>query len=134
MYTEVFFRAALVPNLPDEVLAPLRAMLGQVEVDRGGLPEHELFNCPRWDMLARGSSYYFPEHMQSALTKDDIRKQWCLALHADLKNYHDEIEKFFDWIDPYVDASPGEFIGYSLYEDVGPDESPINYYKKDVSA
>ncbi len=131
MYTEIFFRATLVKDVPDEVLDPIRAMLGQVEVDPNDLPDHPLFECPRWDMLARGSSYYFPEHAQSVLAKEEIRNAWGLILSADIKNYADEIGHFFDWIDPYVDAVPGEFLGYSLYEDVEPGTAPNSYFKKD---
>lgn len=130
MYTEIFFRATLVKDLPDEVLAPIRAMLGQVEIDSDDLPKHALFECTRWDMLAQGSSYYFPEHAKSALVKDDIRKAWSLSISGDIKNYEGEIGEFFDWIDPYVDAIPGEFLGYELYEDVEPNTPPTPYFKK----
>jgi len=130
MYTEIFFRATLVRDIPNEVLAPIRAMLGQVEVDPDDLPDHPLFECPRWDMLACSSSYYFPDHTPSGLSMDDIRKAWSLYLNADLKNYDDEIAKFFNWIDPYIDAAPGEFLGYSLYEDVDPETPPTPYFKK----
>jgi hypothetical protein len=130
MYTEIFFRATLVKDLPDEVLAPIRAMLGEIEVDPDDLPDHPLFECQRWDMLARCSSYYFPGHLRSVLVMDDILKAWALGLNADIKNYDGEIDKFFDWIDPYVDAGQGEFLGYSLYEDVDPNTGPQLYYKK----
>lgn len=130
MYTEIFFRATLKRDTPDEVLAPIRAMLGQAEVDPDDLPNHPLFECPRWDMLGMSSSYYFPDHTPSGMEKDDIRKAWGVYLNADLKNYDDEIEKFFDWIDPYIDAGPGEFLGYSLYEDVEPGTPPTPYFKK----
>lgn len=130
MYTEIFFRATLIKDIPDEVLAPIRAMLGQIEVDPDDLPDHPLFECPRWDMLGQGSSYYFPQHAASGVTHDEIRKAYGLALNADIKNYHEEIAKFFDWIDPYVDAAPGEFLGYELYEDVEPGTPPASYFKK----
>jgi len=130
MYTEIFFRATLVKDAPDEVLAPIRAMLGQIEVDPDDLPDHPLFECPRWDMLAQGSSYYFPDHASSGLAYDDIRKAYGLALNADIKNYHGEVEQFFDWINPYVDAIPGEPLGYELYEDMEPGKAPTLYFKK----
>lgn len=133
MYTEIFFRATLKCDVPEEVMAPIRAMFGESDVPPEDLPKHPLFECPRWDMLALGSSYYFPEHARSALVMDDIRKAWSVAINADVKDYHHEIEKFFDWIDPYVDAAPGEFIGYSLYEEVEPNTPPNMYYKKAAS-
>lgn len=130
MYTEIFFRATLKRDIPEEVLNPLRVMVGEIEAEGLNLPAHELFRCSRWDMLGRGGSYYFPEPTESLLAQEDIRKAWCLRLHANIKNYGGEIEAFFDWIDPYVDAYRGEFIGYSLYEENEPETPPTIYYKK----
>jgi hypothetical protein len=128
MYTEISFRATLKRDAPEEVVSALRAMIDLEKPE--ALPSHPLFECPRWDMLACSSSYYFPAHAPSGLEKDSIRGAWSVYLNADLKNYHDEIEKFFDWIDPYVDAAPGEFLGYELYEDVEPGTPPTPYFKK----
>ena len=130
MYTEIMFRATLKRDVPANVLAPIRAMIGQEEADAENLPSHQLFQCPRWSHIGTSSSYYFPEHAPSGMVKDDIRKAWNVYLNADLKNYHDEIAQFFDWIDPYIDAAPGEFLGYELYEDVEPGTPPACYFKQ----
>jgi hypothetical protein len=50
--------------------------------------------------------------------------------HANLKNYDDEIAKFFDWIDQYVEGSEGDFLGYSLYEETEPEQPPWCFFKK----
>jgi hypothetical protein len=48
---------------------------------------------------------------------DEITQRWSLLGKGDIKNYEGEIEKFFEWIIPYVDGYPGDFIGYSRYEE-----------------
>lgn len=46
--------------------------------------------------------------------------------HSSLKNYHGEVEAFFDWLAPHVTSSG--FLGYSLYEE---SELPVLYVVKD---
>jgi hypothetical protein len=131
MYTEIHFRAELVSDVPEEVLAVLRHLVDWEEPEPETLPDHELFQCPRWDMLGQCSSAYFPDHPESSLTFEGVGlRRWSVFLNADLKNYGSEIEKFFDWIDPYVRGSQGQFLGYSLYEE---DDNPIIYHKKSPS-
>jgi hypothetical protein len=131
MYTEVFARATLKKDVPQEVVDALKVMAsGCDEEPVAVLPEHELFQCSRWDLLGRCSSAYFPNTAKSVVATDWYSKQWTFVLHANLKNYGGEIEKFFDWIDPYVESLEGEFLGYELYEDVDPNTGPILYYKK----
>lgn len=57
-------------------------------------------------------------------------ENWAFMLHANLKNYDGEIAKFFDWIDPYVEGSEGDYMGYSLYEETEPNEPPRSFFKK----
>jgi hypothetical protein len=133
MYTEIFFRADIKHDADPEVLALLgRWVNGRPDshdIPRANLPEHEFFDCPRWENLASNGDAYFPHAYGSRFSKKDWGKGYSLALHCTLKNYHSEIEKFFDWINPYVDALEGEFIGHSLYEDVDPGSAPTPYFK-----
>lgn len=130
MYTEIHFRAQLIADLPEDVMGVLRYLVDLELPEPEVKPDHELFNCRRWDMLGQCSSAYFPDHPQSFLTFDDFTKRWTLFLNADLKNYGSEIENFFDWIDPYVRGSEGQFLGYSLYEE---SDIPRLYYKQSPS-
>ena len=130
MYTEINFRAELVKDIPEDVLAVLRYLVDLSPTEPENLPDHELFSCPRWDTLGQGCSAYFPAHPESSLTMSDWSKRWVLFLNADLKNYDDEIGKFFDWIEPYVHGSVGQFLGYSLYEE---DDNPHIFHKKSPS-
>ena len=130
MYTEILFRATLQKDLPEDVLSALHSIVGGAENQHPN-PQHELFDCPRWEWLGNSNSAYFPIMAKSALELDGYSKQYGLVLHANLKNYHGEIGKFFEWIDPYVDAMPGEFLGYELYEDVEPGTPPTFFFKQD---
>jgi len=62
-------------------------------------------------------SYYFDADTISTIRKDDITQQWTLCIRCNLKNYDDEIEKFLDWIHPYLDKQEGDFLGFYRYEE-----------------
>lgn len=134
MYTEIFFRSRLEKDTPEEVITFLDTWVNKRDykvLAQMDVPDHPLFKCSRWESLAGCSSYYFPDHAESALTQDALFKGWSLVINADLKNYSGEIEKFFDWINPYCEAMTGEFLGYELYEDVEPGQAPTPYFKKE---
>lgn len=119
MYTEINMRANLRQDTPEEVLQVLEAMaFGAPILAASELPAHPLFESHRWYHLGVRGSYYFPKAGLSEVVRPV--HEWDaprFSLHGDLKNYDNEIDKFFDWIDPYIDAEPGEFLGYSLYEE-----------------
>ena len=132
MYTEIFVRTGIKRGTPDDVKYILRYLTRDELFPPAQLPEHPLFETERWGALGSCTSAYFPVMADSRLTLPGTHERdYSLLLHANLKNYDSEIEKFFDWIDPYSTAYPGEFIGYSLYEDVDPETSPTIYFKKD---
>jgi len=126
MYTEIFFRAELARDVPTEVVEALKRMISwDYGRDHTNVPDHELFKCPRWDLLGCGDSAYFPV-TASKIYQDDYSKQWNVLLLSNLKNYDGEIGKFFDWIDQYVDEPEGKFLGYQLYEE---NDTPLLYHR-----
>jgi hypothetical protein len=127
MYTEIYARGTLKRNTSQEVVDLLKAMTMDGPTPET-LPDHELFKTERWEVLGCGASAYFP-CTTSKLEVSDYSHQWSFMFHANLKNYGREIEKFFDWIDEYVEGSEGEFLGYELYEETEPGQSPRNYFK-----
>jgi hypothetical protein len=115
MYTEIYINVDLKKDTPDDVIGVLKAMCDM-------LPDQEcsdvLADYPyRWFSLFSNMSYYTPFTNCRFLEFDDISKKWSLLGKGDIKNYDNEIEKFFEWIMPYVDGYPGDFIGYSRYEE-----------------
>lgn len=134
MYTEISFRANLIEKVPEQVTDVLKIIVyGGDDLPKEGLPGHELFRCERWKALGHHGSYYFPNAGRSEVYLPQYRWETVtVALHGNLKNYDQEIEKFFDWIDPYVAEPEGTFLGYSLYEEnqYKGTAGPIFYFKK----
>lgn len=126
MYTEIYINVDLKKETPDDVIRVLKAMCHM-------LPNQEctevLADYPDiWGSLFSNMSYYTPSTNCRFLEYDDNTKRWSLLGKGDIKNYENEIEKFFEWIMPWIDASPGEFIGYSRYED---NDKPKLYFLPD---
>lgn len=110
MYTEIYINVDLKPETPESVLAVLRAMCGDEDQSPlAGKPE-------RWRCLFSDMSYYTPRTSCRILKYDEILRAWTLLGKGDIKNYENEIEQFFEWIKPWVQGEPGEFIGYKRYE------------------
>jgi hypothetical protein len=54
---------------------------------------------------------------------------WYLCIRCNFKNYSNEIKHFCDWIYPYLSKFPGDFLGFTRYEET---EMPtLIYYAKD---
>ena len=117
MYTELIFGASL-ENLPDHVVEALDYTINYKEnVSQEALDfevEYSLnniFNC---------TSYYFGAHWtKNAFVYDDIGKHWVLSTRANCKNYQSQIEKFIEFITPYVESGsgPNDIFAYVQYEE-----------------
>ena len=121
MYTEIYINVDLKRDAPDEVIEVLKAMCKTEDSDEKVLEPYP----DRWDGLFCSGSCYTPNTSCRSLTYDGITKQWSLLGKGDIKNYGQEIQKFFEWIIPYIDGYPGDFIGYSRYEE---DQKPKLYF------
>lgn len=125
-YPLFFMRAELRRDTPPHVLRILSYIVGEITSAPDSPPDHPLFDCKRWQWLGTCSSAYFPAGARSSLSTADQWSGPVLVMFANLKNYDDEIAKFFDWIDPYLCTPPGGFVGYSLFEY---DTTPVIYHK-----
>jgi hypothetical protein len=125
MYTEIFFRA--------EVDWDAYAIIEAIHNDAppGRWPDHPFFSTPRFDLVTSCSSYYFPgaNHYRAEIDETYMGPAYYVSFRANLKNYDDEIDKFFDWVAPHVRDSGAEktFLGYSQYEE---NDEPRLYYKE----
>lgn len=117
MYTEMHFNVELNEDVPLSVIRVLSYMIDNEEFDFPDFPDHPLFETPRWKSMFQTDSYYFSSDTRSTLRFDNISKSWFLCLRFNLKNYGSEIEKFIDWIMPYVYACEGDFLGFYRYEE-----------------
>ncbi len=123
MYTEFHYNVELKSSTRQEVLDVLQYMLGyETPPTQPALPDHPLFQTTRWAIMLRMSSAYFPALTRSDLIRAEFSDNWILSVRCNLKNYDSEIEKFCAWIDPYVDAFEGDFLGFSRYEE---SEDPV---------
>jgi hypothetical protein len=119
MYTEIVFGVELKKDTPSDIIDILKYMLGGVE-DNPAVPphpQHELFDTDRWHFMLCCESYYFDGITHSELAFDDISDSYYLTVRSNLKNYCQEIEKFMDFIQPYLETRG--FIGYTMYEEDG---------------
>ena len=118
MYTELHYNAELLSSTPREVLDVLSYM---VKTEKNSYPpitpEHSLFGTDRWAHMLVSNSYYFSADTHSTLRYDAIAQAWFICIRCNFKNYCDEIAKFCEWINPYVSACEGEFLGFSRYEE-----------------
>lgn len=111
MYTEIFVSVDLRSDVPEDVIAVLKAICGgEDKTPLQGKPE-------RWARLFSSGSFYTPNTSCAILNYDETGKLWSLLGKGDVKNYGGEIEAFFEWLMPYVAADPGAFIGYKRHED-----------------
>lgn len=124
MYTELHYNTELKRDVPDSVINILRYMLGETE-DKPETPNHDLFSCNRWRMMLKSDSYYFDADTHSTLRYDEISGSYYLCIRCNLNNYDNEIEKFCNWIRPYLEKQKGDFLGFSRYEE---DEAPELIY------
>ncbi len=114
MYTEFHFNSELKKD-NQEIIDILKYMLGEIK-EKPNLPEHKLFQTDGWSCMLRSDSYYFDEDTHSTLKRNGYDECY-LCIRCNLKNYDSEIEKFIDWISPYLEKSEGEFLGFYRYEE-----------------
>jgi len=86
---------------------------------------HPFFKTTRCNLIGKCGSYYFDGQPYIQFRYDKIANCWFLTTCFNLKNYDQEIEKFLDWLCPYI-LTEG-YIGTYWYEE---QEEPINIYKE----
>lgn len=128
MYTELVLGVNLNRETPAEVIDVLKFMVGDSETEPNPLPAHPLFSCFRWKYMLQCGSYYFAGGTHTAMNQDSVSGGWSISIRCNLKNYESEIEKFVDWIKPYIGKPyEGEFMGYMRYEE---SEEPTLLFNK----
>ncbi len=133
-YTEMFFRVELREDVPPAVVDVLAwYSQGQSRIP-DGLPENEFFRAANWSTALSMGDFVTPTNtVPVQFWIDECNPdQWRLIVHCSAKNYDREFEKFLDWIMPYVDAQPGEFLGYTRYDERGDQPTLISYPASDA--
>lgn len=135
MYTEFHYCCELNVSFCKEnnIFELLEYMLDNDEKCPEKLPDHPFFKGDesRWRFMLNMGSAYFTAIPCSTLTFiDDTFKKVVLFIHCNFKNYTNEINEFLDWIEPYVVALPGQFMGYQLYEEWK--EPALIFHKEEI--
>lgn len=125
MYTEISFSAELKQETPAEVIEALQKLTQGEAADL----DHPFFNCDRADCLMTMGSAYFPQTISAKFT-NDYGYSYRLTFRANLKNYCSEIEKFLDWVWPWLAGGSGmrELVAVVMYEEA---DEPDLYYLED---
>ena len=129
MYTEIIFGAGMKEELPEAVVTTIKKLVSGEEIG-GNAPDHPFFKAERTWLLRSDGSYYFPGTVEPKFWFDKIANQWFLHFRTNIKNYDSEIEKFLDWIKPYIKEGVGRrnFYAIATYEEA---DEPTIYYLKD---
>jgi len=122
MYTELVCAFELKRDTPESVITILTYMCegkGKELREFMTLPNHELFKTARWEYMLNSDSYYFDGRTNSIIRYDDISRSYFVTIRCNLKNYDSEIQKFIDWIKPYIYGAGrrDKFIGYYRCEE-----------------
>ena len=115
MYTELLIDVELKTETPDNILKIIEFMIG-VNETAPELTSHELFKTERWSNMLMSDSSYFIGDTCSYIDYGDL-KEITLHVRCNLKNYDYEIEKFIDFIRPFVNELNDEYWGYKRYEE-----------------
>ena len=115
MYTDFCFDAELKKDTPADVIELLKKW--QDRDWQPTVPPHPFFSLGRWRCIGADMSYYFDGPGYFNCVFDEIADTHYLQVRGNLKNYEGEIESFVDWIKPYLNKMPGEFLGFSRYEE-----------------
>lgn len=123
MYTELDLKVAIKDN-PVVVDILKEIATGESSNIKGRL-NHPFFKTDRCNIVGWCGSYYFDGQPYTQFRYDKIANCWFLTTCFNLKNYDSEIEKFLDWLCPYI-LTEG-YLGTYWYEE---QEEPMNIYKE----
>ena len=119
MYTEFHYNVELDHETPEPVIKVLEYMVSN---EKNSKPDttfsnHPLFEAERWWVMLTCDSYNFAADTHSTLRFDKKAKCYYLNIRCNFKNYDNEIQKFCDFIKPYVNNYKGECVGFYRYEE-----------------
>lgn len=127
MYTELIFGATLKENTPTYVTDALNCIINDSVTTNLSDEVKQFSDEYSLSKLIWCSSYYFGAHNNKpSCTFDKIANRWSISFRANCKNYQGEIEKFIEFIKPYVEygSGPTNIFAIVQYEE---DDYPTLY-------
>ena len=122
MYTELVLSLELEngQDFQNDILPVLNEMVGGSGFLDGDC-EMDMSDTlgERWNFMFNCSSHYHTPISVTKLEYLPYAEMYVLFVRCDFKNYDDEIDKFLDWISPYVNKSKseGHYYGHYRYEE-----------------
>lgn len=108
MYTELIFGATLKEKTPTYVTDALNCIINDSVTTNLSDEAKHFIDEYSLSKLIWCSSYYFGAHdNKPSCVFDKIANRWCISFRANCKNYQNEIEKFIEFIKPYVEYGSG---------------------------
>lgn len=130
MFTELILGCSLTKDLPKECVNALTLISNREEINKNDketkefIKEYDLYN------MCWSESAYFgaPPHCIFRRLEDNYGNYYSLSIRANLKNYTGKIEKFLEYIRPYVRWGSGthELYAMTIYEE---DNYPTIWFK-----
>lgn len=116
MYTKFNVILPIAQDTPKDILERIKKIMN------GDDAEFDFVLC---------CSHYFTGTNNTAIKypfdwRDDY-ESIVLHIDCDSKDYHDEQQKFLEWICPYIDRN-ASFLGYQIYEET---KNPTLFFYKD---
>lgn len=108
-YTEVLLRTKLKYNLESDIESVFNFLFNNGDKPTA-IPNHAFFECRNWQRFGRCSYSNFQ-------TFSYINDGY-LCSRFDVKVVAKDIDKFLDWIEPYIDKNEQDYvcIGWYWYE------------------
>ena len=92
-------------------------MTGDMSIEQISLTSDELFKLDRWEYILQSESSRFDSISKSSLDYSAIDDCYFIRVSCALNNDKNQIQKFINFINPYLNKKPGEFLGYIREED-----------------
>ena len=120
-YTKLKFKAKLKQDTPEIVVNILKRVINEHDLGHDKVlfkskdvfrPEldHPFFKCEQWYMLFLSTNWN--DEMQGGRFYEE-NGRWVLDLHTEFIDRDYEIDKFFDWIKPFIiGRKKKQYVGY----------------------
>ena len=127
MYTEFRIDCHLKADTPRSVIA----VLDKLTNHRTYLPDNgsefaEYYRSPeaaaflddgRWTFFGSGNIHSMFDQPCVWVLRNESTDVYYLSIGAEVKNYTDVIQKFWNWISPWIVEAPNTVVGYCEYEE-----------------
>lgn len=123
-YTELVLKVTVNRHAPSQVCHILQYLFGEGKGEKvapSELPDHPFFKCSRWKVIGSGNSCCHVPWSSSKFEGGHIFSR------SDFENGELVLEKFIDWLAPFIWQTGDECVGWAWFdEDYGPELLTVN--------